>query len=178
MMASGGVLEIFIVILLSSLLSFGGGNGHIPVMQARWIEPGILDPALFSFVLGLSYLTPGPKSGFIPGVGYYLAGVPGAVAAAVAVIIPTVLGAAGVSYATKKMAAIVSLVTPSSGFVLGGLIAAAAWGVAAPMALSLLHLAVVVVVAVAVIWRQIDPVWVILSAVAIGGVWSLVSAAA
>lgn len=176
MTAAGGWLEIFVVIALSSLLSFGGGNGQIPVIQARWIEPGLLDPAMFSFVLALSYLTPGPKSGFIPGVGYYLAGVPGAVAAAVAVVIPTVLGAAGVSYATEKMAKVVSLVTPSSGFVLGGLIAAAAWGIAAPLDLRAPHLVGVAVVAVAVVWRRIDPIWVILAAVAVGGASSVVAA--
>lgn len=172
----GGLLDVFVVILLTSLLSFGGGNGYIPVIQARWIETGLLDPALFSFVLGLSYLTPGPKSGFIAGVGYYLAGIPGAFVAALAVVIPTCLGAAGVSYAAKSMEKIVSLVSPSSGFILAGLIAAAAWGTAAPMGLGPPHLAGIAIVAVLVIWREIDPVWVVLTAVAVGGAWSVLSA--
>lgn len=178
MTAPGALVDIFVVILLTSLLSFGGGNGYIPVIQARWIEVGLLDPALFSFVLGLSYLTPGPKSGFIAGVGYYLAGIPGAVVAAVAVVIPTCLGAAGVSYAARSMAKIVSLVTPSSGFILAGLIAAAAWGTAAPMDLGPPHVAGIVIVAVLVMWREIDPIWVVLTAVAVGGAWSAVNALA
>lgn len=175
-MAPGGLSDIFLVILLSSLLSLGGGNGYIPVIQARWIEPGLLDAGLFSFVLGLSYLTPGPKSGFIAGVGYYLAGIPGAVVATVAVIVPTCAGASAVSYASRSMEKIVSFITPSSGFILAGLIAAAAWGTAAPMDLQTPHLAGVVGVAVLVMWRQIDPLWVVLTAVAIGGAWSLFGA--
>ncbi len=168
--------EIFLFILLSSLLSFGGGNGQIPVIQGRWVETGVLSPRLFSFVLALAYLTPGPKSGFIAGVGYYLGGWPGAVAAMLGLVIPTCIGAGAVSYATNKIERIVELVTPSSGFVLAALIAASAWGIAQPLQFRPGHVAGVVAVAVLVIWRQIDPIWLVLGAVAVGTAWSVLAA--
>ena len=171
-METVGLLEIFFFVMLSCLLSFGGGNGQIPVIQAQWVEPGVLAPGLFSFALAISYLTPGPKAGFIAGIGYYLAGVPGAIAAVLGLAIPTCLGSGGVSYALDKMKKIVELFKPSAGFVIAALIAAAAWGTASPMQLGSVEILVVAAVAFLVAWRNIDPVLIVLSGAVIGLVWS------
>jgi|SRR5680860_225180 len=165
-------LEILLVIALSAVFSFGGGNGQLPVIQARWVEPGLLSPELFSFSLAVTYLAPGPRSGFIAGVGYYLAGVPGAAAAVLGLVLPTVIGAAGVSYALKKMERLVRLVQPSSGFVIAALIAAAAWGTAVPLQFSPVEVAAVASITVAIVALDLDPVWLILGAVAVGLGWS------
>lgn len=166
---------IFGVIALSSLLSLGGGNGQIPVIQGQWVEPGILPPGLFSFALGITYLAPGPKAGFIAGIGYYLAGFPGAVAAVLGLVVPTTLGAVGVSYAATKMERVVRRLAPSAGYVLAALIAAAAWGTAVPMGLAGVELIGVAVVAGLVVWRRVDPVWLILAAVVVGAAASATS---
>src|SRR5680860_586653 len=55
-------LEVFLIIAMSSLFSFGGGSGQIPVIQGRWVEPGLLAPELFSFALAITYLAPGPRA--------------------------------------------------------------------------------------------------------------------
>ena len=172
-MGEVGLLEIFLVMLLGSLFSLGGGSGQIPVIQARWVEPGVLAPELFSFSLAITYLAPGPRAGFIAGVGYYLAGFPGAAVAILGVIVPTCLGAAAVSYSLTKITGIIRSVTPSAQFVIAGLIAAAAWRIAVPLELQVLEILATAVVAVLIGWRNVDPIWLVLLAVGVGAVWSL-----
>lgn len=171
-----GLVEIFAFIALSSLFSLGGGNGQIPVIQGQWVEPGVLSPSAFSFALAITHLTPGPRAGFIAGIGFYLAGLPGAVVAVAGLVLPTCLGAAGVSLAARRVRAVVGLLRPSSGFVLAALIAAAAWGTAEPLGLRAAEVGAVVVVATAVAWRDLDPRWLMLGAIAVGGVWSVAAA--
>ncbi|MBS3942511.1 MAG: chromate transporter [Actinobacteria bacterium] len=166
------LFEIFAFIALSSLFSFGGGNGQIPVVQAQWVEPGLLSPGGFSMALAFSHLTPGPKAGFVAGVGYYLAGVPGAVVAVLGLALPTCLGAAAVSHAAATLRRLVRLVTPASGFVLAALIAAAAWGTAAPLELGAVEIITIALVAILVAWRNVNPLLLVLGAVAVGGAWS------
>jgi chromate transporter len=171
-----GVLEIFVVMLLSALFSFGGGNGAIPLIQGRWIEPGKLAPELFTFSLAITYLAPGPRAGFLAGVGYYLAGLPGAAAAVLGLIVPTVLGAGAVGTALGRMQWILRQLKPSAGYVIAGLIAAAAWGVARPLHLVPLEIVAVAVVTVVVAWRDPEPLVVVLAAAAVGGVWAVAAA--
>jgi len=169
------VVEIFSVMVLGALLSFGGGSGQIPVIQGRWVEPGLLAPELFSFALAITYLAPGPRAGFIAGIGYYLAGVPGVAAAMLGLIVPTCLGAGAVSFALGRMERIVALVQPSSGYVIGALIAAAAWGTAVPMRLARVEVAAVGLIAAVVGWRNPDPVWVVMGAIAVGSGWAWIA---
>ncbi len=173
-MISVSVFEIFFFVMLSCLFSFGGGNGQIPVIQGQWVEPGILSPGLFSFALAISYLTPGPKSGFIAGIGYYLAGFPGAIAAVLGLAIPTCIGASGVSYALNKMKKIVDLVKPSAGYIIAALIAAAAWGTAVPLNFGIPETIGVLFIAFFVAWKNIDPVWIVLGAVSVGLIASFI----
>ncbi|WP_347058371.1 chromate transporter [Blastococcus sp. HT6-30] len=169
-----GVLEIFLLMLASALLSFGGGNGQIPLIQGRWVETGQLAPELFTFSLAVTYLGPGPRAGFLAGVGYYLAGLPGAGAAVLGILVPTVLGAGAVSAGLSRMRRILRRIGPSSGFVIAGLIAAAAWGIAVPLGLLPVEWVAVALVAVVVVRWDIDPLTVVLAALSLGLVWSLV----
>lgn len=171
-----GLLEIFLVLLSSAVFSFGGGSGAIPLIQGRWVETGQLAPELFSFSLAITYLAPGPRAGFVAGVGYYLAGLPGAAAAMLGVIVPTVLGAAAVHAALARMQRLLRRLTPSSGFVIAGLIASAAWGTARPLGLLPSEVVAVAAVALLVAWRDVEPLTVVLGALVAGLVWSLVIA--
>lgn len=171
-----GVLEIFLLMLFSALLSFGGGSGQIPLIQGRWVESGQLAPELFSFSLAITYLAPGPRAGFLAGVGYYLAGLPGAAAAMLGIILPTVVGAGAVSAALGRMQWILNRLTPSSGYVVAGLIAAAAWGTARPLHLLPAEMLAAAAVALLVAWRNVEPLKIVLAALAIGLLWSLLTA--
>jgi chromate transport protein ChrA len=108
-----GVLEIFLLMLLSALFSFGGGSGVIPLIQGRWVENGQLAPELFSFSLSIT---------------------------------------------------------------IAGLVASAAWGTARPLDLTVLEVLSVTVVAVVVAWRDVEPLKVVLGALAVGLLWSAVAA--
>lgn len=167
------MLEVFAVMLLSTLFSVGGGSGQIAVIQGRWVEPGILSPELFSFALALTYIGPGPRTGFVAGVGYYLAGVPGAAVAVFGTLLPTVVGAAGVSRSLHRMERFIAVITPCAPFVIAALIAAAGWGVASTMGLAIGEVVIAALVAALIAWRNIDPLWLVLPAVVLGTVSSL-----
>jgi chromate transporter len=174
-MHSVGVVEIIIVILLSSLFSIGGGNGPIAVIQDHWVTPGLLDPALFAWAIALGHLSPGPKAGFLSGIGYYVYGLPGALAAVVGIVIPTCIGASAVSYGYRQLEPVIKRIALPAGFVVAGMIAAAAWNLVAPMALTGLEMGAVAIVAVLVAWRNLEPVVVVLGSAAAGFAWWLVA---
>lgn len=66
--------------------------------------------------------------------------------------------------------------SPSSGFVIGGLIASAAWGTVRPLDLLPVELIAVAAVALLVAWRDLEPLKVVLAAFLCGLLWSLVLA--
>lgn len=167
-MGEVGLIEIFSLLVLSALFSFGGGNGQVPLIQGRWVDPGILEPGLFSFALAVTYLTPGPKAGFVAAVGYYLAGLPGAGVAVLGLVVPTCLGAGGVSYAMRGMRRLVGLVKPAAGFVIAALIAAAAWGTAVPMRFGAYEWIGVGVATALVGSKRVDPLLLVMGAVVVG----------
>lgn len=160
--------EILGVVLVSSLFSLGGGNGPIAVVQSQWVETGRLDPGLFAWVIALGYLSPGPKAGFLSGLGYYLQGFPGAIAAVLGIIIPACVASASVTHIFGRLRPLIARIRLPASFVIAGMIAAAAWGTAAPMKLTVPELLAVAVVAVLVGWRHVEPLWVVLGAAAIG----------
>lgn len=168
---SVGVLEIVSVVLVSSLFSIGGGNGPLAVIQDRWVSKGLLDPGLFAWAIALGYLSPGPKAGFLSGVGYYMYGLPGAAAAIAGIVLPTWIGSAGVSYGYKILAPAIKAISLPAGFVIAGMITAAAWDLARPMALDRIEIAAVGAVAVAVAWRNLEPALVVLGSALGGLVW-------
>ncbi len=166
--SSVGLVEVFFVVATSTLFSIGGGNGPIAFMQDRWVSPGILDPSLFAWAIALGHLTPGPNAGFLAGIGYYMYGLPGAITAAVAVIVPTAIGAAAVTFWFEKLQPVIKLISLPAGFVIAGMIAAAAWHLAKPMQLSAWELAGVCVVTLLIAWRNLSPVLVILGSACVG----------
>jgi len=169
------ILEIVGVVLLSSLFSFGGGNGAVAIIQDRWVGQGLLDPGLFAWALALGYLSPGPKAGFLSGIGYYMYGLPGAAAAMFGIVLASWIGAAGVSYWYQKLAPVIGLISLPAGFVIAGMIAAAALDMMQPMSLAPGEVVAVALVAVLVGWRNLDSVVVVLGSAVLGLGWWLVA---
>ncbi len=168
--SSVSLLEIVLMLCLGSMLSIGGGNGFVAIMQSRWVTPGHLDPALFAWVIALGHLTPGPKAGFIAGVGYYLRGLPGALAATLGILIPSCLSSGAVAYGMDRFRPVINRISPPASFVVSGLIAATAWETAVPMSLGVPEVMAVAAVAYLVGRRDMDPVWAVLGAVGFGGI--------
>jgi chromate transporter len=169
--AAVGLAEIMIVVAVSTVFSLGGGNGALAVIQDRWVAGGLLESSLFAWAIALGYLSPGPRAGFLSGVGYYMHGLPGALAAMIGIIVPTCVGAAAVTYGYKKLESVIKRVSLPASFVIAGMIAATAWELASPMKLGGLEMAAIAGIAILVAWRNPEPVIIVLGSAASGLLW-------
>lgn len=160
---------------LSNLASIGGGNGAIAIIQERWLPAGILEPSLFAWAVALGQITPGPRIAFVAAVGYYLAGLTGAIAALVGIVIPTTISAAGMSFGIARVEPMIRRISLPAAYIISGMIAAAAWGIASPLGFQTYEAAAVLIVAVLIAWKNIDPVWIICGAAILGVLLKLIS---
>jgi chromate transporter len=80
------MLELVARFLVIGTLAFGGGQAALPLVERLAVaDTGWLTPAQFATGVGLSYATPGPVLILAAFIGYYVAAVPGALAATAAV---------------------------------------------------------------------------------------------
>lgn len=163
------------VIMFSTLFSLGGGNGQVAVIQDQWVSRGLLEPALFAWAFAIGNFTPGPKVSFIAGIGYYMGGIPGALAALVGIVIPTSVGASLASHYYLKFNRIIQHMSLSAGFVIAGMMTTA--GIALGMTLETINIFEVLVIVVAALmffWIGLDAIIIVASAAALGVlVWVL-----
>ncbi|GAM09337.1 putative transporter YwrB [Geobacter sp. OR-1] len=95
--------QIFILFTRVALFSWGGGPASLALMQreattALWLPPGATEPAPwvspieFSDAVAVGNALPGPIAPQVSAyIGYKLAGIPGAVAAAAGTVLPTTI---------------------------------------------------------------------------------------
>jgi len=95
--------ELVLRFLLIGALAFGGGQAALPLVERLAVgDTAWLTPAQFAAGVGLSYAAPGPVLILAAFVGYHVAGVPGAVAASVAVFaIPVALAGLAAQLAAR-----------------------------------------------------------------------------
>ncbi|HEY7741786.1 MAG TPA: chromate transporter [Burkholderiales bacterium] len=88
-------VELIARFLVVGAMAFGGGGAALPLVERITVaETGWLTPQQFAIGVGLAYATPGPILILAAFVGYYVAGVGGALAATAAVFaIPVALAA-------------------------------------------------------------------------------------
>lgn len=88
--------ELILRFLVVGATAFGGGGAALPLVERITVaDTGWLTPQQFAIGIGFAYATPGPVLILAAFVGYYVAGVPGALAATAAVFAIPVLLAAG-----------------------------------------------------------------------------------
>lgn len=81
--------EICLVFGSASLLSFGGGNAVIPEIQLEAVHQyGWITAAQFTQAFAIAQAAPGPSTLLVSAIGYQAGGVPGAVLATLAMILP------------------------------------------------------------------------------------------
>jgi chromate transporter len=86
------MLELVLRFLLVGAIAFGGGQAALPLIERIAVaETGWLTPEDFGVGVGLAYATPGPVLILAAFVGQRVAGIPGALAATVAVFFVPVL---------------------------------------------------------------------------------------
>lgn len=95
--------DIFVLFTRVAMFSWGGGPASLALMQrectsAKWIPPGETEavpwttPEEFADAVALGNALPGPIAPQVSAyVGYKLAGVPGAIAAAAGTVLPTTI---------------------------------------------------------------------------------------
>ncbi len=160
---------------LACVFSFGGANGPVIIVQNRLVDPGVLALQPFAFLLSLAYMLPGPKAAFVAGVGYYLAGIPGTVATLLGLIIPTVLLSSAANRALVRMRTIVERAKPATGYVLTGIIGATAYSTSRPLDIGFIEVGAIALVGYLIAWRDIEPLPLILTGLAVGGVRTFIA---
>jgi chromate transporter len=89
-------IELITRFLIVGGTAFGGGGSALSLVERITVaDTGWLTPQQFAIGVGFAYATPGPVLILAAFVGFYVAGVPGALAATVAVFGIPVLLAAG-----------------------------------------------------------------------------------
>jgi chromate transporter len=90
------IVELVARFLMVGAVAFGGGGAALPLVERFTVaETGWLTPREFAIGVGFAYATPGPILILAAFVGYYVAGVPGALAGTFAVFAIPVMLAAG-----------------------------------------------------------------------------------
>lgn len=98
------MLELFARFLIIGALAFGGGQAALPLVERLAVaETGWLTSAQFAAGVGLSYATPGPVLILAAFIGYYVAAIPGALAATVAVFAVPVVFAGFAAQLVSKL---------------------------------------------------------------------------
>jgi chromate transporter len=80
------------VLLLQAVAASFSGLGSVPVIRAALVDgSGLIADARLAEAVSLGYVTPGPLGIYVVTVGYWVAGVPGAVIAWAALATPALL---------------------------------------------------------------------------------------
>ncbi len=129
--------DLFVLFTRVAIFSWGGGPASLALMQrectsARWTPPGQTDsvpwttPAEFADAVALGNALPGPIAPQVSAyVGYKLAGIPGAIAAASGTVLPTtvlMLAMVALFFSVKDAPTIKSMLTAVRPVVIGLLV--------------------------------------------------------
>lgn len=97
-----GPLEVFVTFFKATALSYGG-FGSLPILRQDLVLSGLLTDAQLIQALAADRLSTGPGATYGAGLGYFLAGLPGAFAALVAICIPPLVMIPLVAVARRRL---------------------------------------------------------------------------
>lgn len=162
------LLELFLRFLTLSLLSIGGAMSTAPEMHRYLVvERGWLGEADFTTAIALAQAAPGPNVLFVPVLGFQVAGLAGAAAALLGILLPSTLLSLGVSRwgATRRETPLVRAFTAGLAPVTVGLTFAAGWLLALPFIGDPAHrlgaLALIAFTALVTLKTKLAPMWMI-----------------
>ena len=171
----GDVLDLFVHFLMLSLLSIGGAMSTAPEMHRYLVvERGWLGEADFTTAIALAQAAPGPNVLFVPVLGFQVAGLAGAAAALLGILLPSTLLSLGVSRwgATRRETPVVRAFTAGLAPVTVGLTFAAGWLLALPFIGDPAHrlgaLALIAFTALVTLKTKLAPMWMIAVGAAAG----------
>ena len=172
---AGDVLDLFVHFLMLSLLSIGGAMSTAPEMHRYLVvERGWLGEADFTTAIALAQAAPGPNVLFVPVLGFQVAGLAGAAAALLGILLPSTLLSLGVSRwgATRRETPVVRAFTAGLAPVTVGLTFAAGWLLALPFIGEPTHrlgaLGLIGLTALVTLRTKLAPMWMIAVGAAAG----------
>ena len=172
---AGELLELFLRFLTLSLLSIGGAMSTAPEMHRYLVvERGWLSEADFTTAIALAQAAPGPNVLFVPVLGFQVAGLAGAAAALLGILLPSTLLSLGVSRwgATRRNTPLVRAFTAGLAPVTVGLTFATGWLLALPFIGEPTHrlgaLSLIALTALVTLKTRLAPMWMIAVGAAAG----------
>ena len=160
-----------------SLLAVGGGSAVLPEMHAIVVaDHHWLGNAQFAEIYSLGQIAPGPNMTMVAVIGQHVAGWPGWLAAAIGFFLPSSLLAFGVNRLWHRLegwpwrASIEAGLAPLA----IGLMAAGAWLLARLAVHDAIDAAVAVATTAILLWRKVNPFWLIVAGGVIGYAHTLV----
>lgn len=112
---------------LSGALVFGGGHVVLPLLEAQFVQSGLMSSSDFLAGYGMTQAVPGPLFTFASYIGMIIAGVPGAIIATVAIFLPAfllIVGAMPFWLALNRIAGLRGAIAGANAAVVGILAAA------------------------------------------------------
>lgn len=174
--ANADLAQLFGHFMMLSLLSIGGAMATAPEMHRYLVgDRGWLSDAEFTSAVALAQAAPGPNVLFVPVLGFQVAGVIGAAAALVGILLPSTLLSLTVSRwgARRRDTLAVRAFTTGLAPVTVALMFIAAWVLAQPFMQNEARLlgasGLIALTVLATLRTTIAPIWLI----AIGGICGL-----
>ena len=161
-------LALYLLLLKATVLSFSGLTSIPLVQEDLVVQRGVITDAQLNAALAIGQTTPGPVGLYVVVVGYFVTGVPGAIAGMLALATPAVLAVPLLGAVRRGRADVVTgaargIVIAASALTLGT--AAGLGGVA----ITTLPLAMVGLAALGLVGAtRLAPLWIVLLAGGVG----------
>ena len=162
------ILALYWLFLRAVLLSFSGFATLPLLRESLVLDRGLLSDAQLNDAIAISQASPGPLGLYVVVVGYFLAGVAGAGAAAFALATPAFLAIPLASLVRRGQSA--PLQGACTGIVVAscGLIAVTGAQLSPQAAPSPVHAGIVAIGVILLVATRVKPIWIILAAAGIG----------
>jgi chromate transporter len=167
--------EFFLRFLALSLLSIGGAMSTAPEMHRYLVgERGWLADGEFTTAIALAQAAPGPNVLFVPVLGYQVAGLAGAAAALIGILLPSTLLSLAVGRwgSRRRETLAVRAFTAGLAPMTIGLLMTAGWILALPFLGDADHrwsaLALIALTVMVMFRTRLSPIWLIAVGAAVG----------
>jgi chromate transporter len=167
----GTLLTLAGYFALMSLFAIGGANSAVPEMQRVAVEvQGWMTARQFTDIFAIAQVTPGPNVIIVSLIGYYAAGLPGALIATLAMCGPSCIFAFYVGEVWERFRHAPWRVAIQAGLlpISIGLVAATTIVVASAAVHNIAAAAITLTAAVATYTTRLNPLWIFAAAALLG----------